>query len=313
MPRLKWLNRMYPPRVLADIATRGVDGEKVVRYLTSNEEGARIWPRELDRYLEVAYRHKAIDPDLQARLRSEYWNTFLQAVNELQTAYFFHRKERFRLKFRPRGQGRSIGEFELIKKGFPGIFVEVKSPNRATPTGVWCGGDEDVVKSNVLRACEQIPTDGRPTLVVMAGDLRVPISDPSSGVWQALYGSRVIVFPINPDTNDDAVQHEWTHDGVFQSSSNQHLSAVATLIDHIGSPYLNSISIPITKGTPIDPTLPLDQLSYRFALYHNPYARTKIDPALFGRWRQFGPLPGNDQKYGWLEPRGSPPRRRIAS
>jgi hypothetical protein len=304
---------MYPPRVLADIATRGADGEKIVRYLTSNEEGARIRSRELNRYLEVAYRHKAVDPDLQARLRSEHWNTFLQAVNELQAAYFFHRKERFRLEFRPRGQGRSIGEFELIKKGIPRIFVEVKSPNRTTPTGVWCGSDEDVVKSNVLRACEQIPTDGRPTLVVMAGDLRVPISDPFGGVMQALYGSPIKVCPINSGASHDAVQREWTHDGVFQPDSNQHLSAVATLLDNIGSPYLDSIFHNITIGTSIDSTLPLRRLSYWFAVYHNPYARMKIDPGLFGRWRQVGPLPGNDQAYGWLEPRRSPPRRRIAS
>lgn len=313
MPRLQWLNKMYPARVLADIAARGADGERIVRYLTSNEEGARIWPRELDRYLEVAYRHNAIDPDLRARLRSEHWDTFLQAVNELQAAYFFHRKERFRLKFRPRGQGRSIGEFELIKKGFPTIFVEVKSPNRTTPTGVWCGGDEDVVKSNVLRACDQIPTDGRPTLVVVAGDLRVPISDPFSGVIQALYGSPVIVFPINSEANDDGILHDWTRDGVFQQGSNQHLSAVATLLDHVGSPYHDSIVRHLAEGTPIDPTLPRDQLSYRFSVYHNPYARTKIDPALFGRWRQFGPLQGNDQAYGWLKPRRSRPRPRITS
>lgn len=312
MARLKWLDRMYPAPVLTHMAASRPDGSRIVAYLTTTEEGVRIWRRELDRYLEVAYRHHAVDADLQARLRSEHWNTFIQAVNEIQAAYFFERWGRFRLKFRPPGQGGSIGEFELIKAGLPRIFVEVKSPNRETPTGVWFGSDERVVRSNILRACQQIPTDGRPTLVVIAGELRVPVSEPFSGVIQALYGTPVLMFSLGAHGVDQtAVQHDWTRDGIFQPTSNQHLSAVATLRDRIGSPYLDSIFLNIAEGTPINSSLPRNQLTYLFRVYHNPYTTAKISTSIFQRWPQFGPLPDDPDTYGWLEPKKSRPSRRV--
>lgn len=283
---MEHFNRFYTQDVIAEIL-RQIPADRrdkdVAYFLTYQGEGAQIRREAFNNYLEVGYRHDALDTDLTRRLQSAEWDQFIQARNELMSAWYFETELRKTLRFRPPGNGQSVGEFEVVVQGGVDIFVEVKSPWRQPPPNhVWSGHDGPHIRQNVDRARRQLPND-RPTLVIVSGNLPGGLSDPFSGMVQALYGEPVIRIPIGEDAQGLATEEGLQPSGLFQPTANTRISAVATLEELVGSPYLDSILRHILSGeqTPIDETAAMNVLKYSFKIYHNPYARMPIPSDVF--------------------------------
>jgi hypothetical protein len=300
--RLKWFRQMYPRSVVEQIRRKIPKEERykgVIYYLTARNPAAKLRRIEFNKFLEVAFRHKALDADLTARLRSPKWDQFIQAHNELLVAYFFESVAKFNIVYRPAGAGRSVGEF-MLQSGKDEIFVEVKSPYRETPEAAWCGSDRSVVRECVRRAYRQIPKTGQKTLVVFSGKLSIPISEPQSGIIQALYGDPIIAVPLSAGTVGKP-QPSWIRNGLFQPNQQRSLSAVATLEQTITDEYLDSVFLNMTSGgaAPINSSASRLKLDYVLRIYHNPYARAPIDKKYFPGVSQFAPAK-DGAKLEWL-------------
>jgi hypothetical protein len=298
----KWFRQMYPRSVVERIRRKIPKGERdrgVFYFLTARNPAARLRRIEFNKFLEVAFRHGALDNDLTARLRSPKWDQFIQAHNELFAAYFFESIAQFNIVFRPAGAGRSVGEFMLLSDKDE-IFVEVKSPYRETPEAVWCGSDKSVVRECVKKAYRQIPKTGQKTLVVLSGKLSIPISEPQSGIIQALYGDPIITVPLAASTLGKP-RPSFIRNGLFQPNQQRSLSAVATLEQTITDEYLNSVLRNVISGgeVPINSNANRLKLDYVLRIYHNPYARAPIDKTHFPGFSQFAPA-SDGTKLEWL-------------
>lgn len=129
-------------------------------------------------------------------------------------------------------------------------------------------------------------------MMILAGELRVPISSDSCGIIEALYGKPVIRVPMGTDGISGGEPYDaFDPCGIFQPTCNQRISAVATLTDFIGSPYLDSLFIHVLskKKIPINTNLPKCNFQYIFKVYHNQYADNPIDTKVFKAWPQFVP------------------------
>lgn len=283
---MEHFNRFYTQEVLEGILRRIPDDRRdkdVAYFLTHQGEGAQIRREALDKYLELGFRHDVLDADLTSRLRSPDWDQFIQARNELLSAWYFESVLQKNLRFRPQGNGQSVGEFEVVVPENPAIFVEVKSPwQQPPPNSAWSGHDGPQIRQNVDRARRQLPND-RPTLVIVSGNLPGGLSDPFSGMVQALYGEPVIHVPVGGDAQNLQPRDGLIPSGLFQPTANTRISAVATLEELVGSPYLDSILRHILSGNqaPINTEAPMNVLKYSFKIYHNRYARNPIAPEVF--------------------------------
>lgn len=284
---MEHFNRFYTQPVLDEIL-RQIPADRrdkdVAYFLTHLGEDAQIRREALNRYLEVGYQHNVLDADLTRRLQSPEWDQFIQARNELLSAWYFETELGKTLRFRPTGNGHSIGEFEVVAQGGANIFVEVKSPWRQPPPNhAWSGHDGHQIRQNVDRARRQLPND-RPTLVIVSGNLPGGLSDPFSGMIQALYGEPVIRIPVGEGAEGFLAEDGLQPSGLFQPTANTRISAVATLEELVGSPYFDSVLRHILSGNqaPIDENAPRNVLKYSFKIYHNPYARIPIAAEVFG-------------------------------
>lgn len=301
---MEFFNRFYTADVINDIINRIPERERdrgVPFILTHTGETAAIRRECFNNYLEVGFRHNAIDNDLASRLKSSDWDQFIQARNELMAAWFSEAILGKEISFRPAGSGNSVGEFEILQDSAAGIFVEVKSPWQQTPENqVWSGHDGPSIRQNVDRARRQLPNN-RPTLVIVSGNLPGGLSDPFSGMIQALYGEPITQIPIaETGVAIGEVREVIRPSGLFQPSANTRISAVATLEEHIGSPYLDSVlrNILSNGDEPIDIDAPMNQLKYSFKVYHNPYAGHPIAPGLFSGWMQL--VRSQENRMEWV-------------
>lgn len=290
MRDLRWFNKLYSVKFLRRLTEgAGEDLSRVAYYLTDTSAGAEIRRVELDKYLEVAYRHNAMSQDRAHRLRSRDWKVFIQALQEIKAAWYFEHKLGFAIKLDPEGRGTSVGDFELIRKSGPPIFVEVKSPIRERKVRVWSGNDSAAIRSNVKRAMTQLPED-RPAIVALCGILRTPLSDPQTGIIDALYGTTVLRVPLGKEKGEPA-QVSLEPNGLYQPKTSTRISAVVTLEDVIYSPYLDNLMAHVlSRGkVEVDESLPGEILRYNYKVYHNPYGRHPLDKSTFGSAKQFAP------------------------
>lgn len=287
MADLCWFNQLYSGKFLRRLAKRGGPQlNRVANYLNGISSGGEILRVELDRYLEVAYRHDAMTRDRTRRLRSLDWEVFIQALQEIKAAWYFEQELFFKIQFDPNGPGGRVGEFELIRHADPPIFVEVKSPIRECNARVWFGNDSKAIRSNVKRAASQLP-ENRPAIVAFCGLLRTPFTD-SYSVIDALYGTTVIQVPLGEDVGKPA-RVTLEPNGLYQPDSNTRISAVVTLEGLIYSPYLDNLMANVlSKGKiEVDGSLPDVLLKYSFKVYHNPHAKHPLERSTFGSAKQF--------------------------
>lgn len=290
-----WFNQIFSKKVIAGIL-KGIPQElrnrNVSYFLTDDSDAAKLRRLELNKYLEVAFFHGAFDQDLRSRLYSRNWEQFIQAVNELQVGYFFEQIGGFKIRFKPIGSGKTIGDFSIAKTNIKPIFVEVKSPYREAIEGINYGNDAKPIRQNLKKAYKQLPNDKTPTLVVLSAELRASISDALfSGILEALYGEPYFSIPIHMNGTGIAgrISRKRKPNGFFQTNQNTKLSAVATLEDKITDEVLNSLfkNYISDEEKPVDLHGNKNNLKYHFKVYHNPYAATPISKSVFGKWEQY--------------------------
>jgi len=292
---MNYIEKLYGREYLdkqKDILLKMSEPQGIPYFLVGDSEGAKIRQAEFNKYLELAFRHKVIDRNLKSRLFSNKWEVFYQAHRELMCAYFIEKILNYKISFYPKGSGNSIGEYLLEFSKKENIFVEVKAPIRETRNQVWSGNDADAIKSNVKRASKQMPAGGGKNMMILAGCLRVSISDEASGIIEALYGEPIITWRITHDgQSSEEPKSSFEPSGMFQPTVNTRIGAVATLEDFIGSPFLDSCLIHVLsdKKIPVNDNLSMNTLRYIFKIYHNPYAKNPIDRNVFKGWPQFVP------------------------
>jgi hypothetical protein len=121
--KYKYLNKFFP----ADFIESLTEDNLSYRFLVDEDPRANVWRQEIDDCLELAYRYKLVDADLEGRLKKGDGETFEAAINELRVAKTF---ESFFgagcLQWHPKGHGEKVGEFVLVNTKEK-IFVEVKT------------------------------------------------------------------------------------------------------------------------------------------------------------------------------------------
>lgn len=282
----KWVFAQSIP-ALKELAEKGSEDARSIHfYLGYNAEGPELRRRELFKYLFLAASRLALNKEMVARLRTVKWDQFLQTVNELQAAYVFRAYSHHRIQFRPSGNKKSVGEF-LLRKGKDSVFVEVKAPVRQPPGDRWSGNDEEPIRRSVKSAYKQLP-EGKKNIVVVAGELKTPITDPMTGIVDALYGQNFISVPINIASGGPAGESRMArkHNGLFKATMNRKISAVVTIEEHVTNPFLNEVVKLIMANNreaakDIDDSKRRDVLYYLVRIYHNPYAANPIDPQFF--------------------------------
>ncbi len=290
---MKYIEKFYGRKYLdreRRILLNGTKPSLKTQILVGKTPAIKIRQKELNKYLELAFRHNIINNDLKKRLFSNKGEIFYQANRELMCAYFIEKILKYKISFYPKGSGNCIGEYLLKTPEGESIFIEVKSPIRETPKQPWCGNDSEVIKTSVKQARKQMPADNRKNMMILAGNLRVPISHEASGIIDALYGKRIITFPIDSDAPlSEKLKLGFDPSGMFQPTANTRIAAVATLEDSIGSPYFDTILKHVTsnKEIPINENAPMITFNYIFKVYHNPYAKNPIDREVFKGWPQF--------------------------
>lgn len=308
MGQLQYFDRLFKPKSLAK-RIKKANPERlkkgVLVGLSRDDAVGDIFRGELDKYLEVGYRHGAIDADLEARLRSPEWEPFIQAINELQAAYFFEKVLGNRISFRPKGAGASILEFNVYGPDDEPVATEVKSPCEELvipeDEGVVCLDGEDRenadrAKRVLKQAYSQIPDDGTRTLVVIGWEIRG--NSDVDVVLNALYGDdyfTVSFDPADPSKKSDAELHR-RRNGFWQPEQHRSLCAVAVLDDAVINRYFEHIMA--TEGkVPFPPDRQKHELEYRLRVYHNPWCTPpRLDQRIFGNWPQFVPEEGT----GWM-------------
>jgi hypothetical protein len=119
----KYLNKFFP----ADFIESLTEDNRSYRFLVDKDPRANAWRKEIDDCLELAYRYDLVDADLEARLKKGDRESWLATINELRVAKtleaFFGKDC---LLWHPKGHGKKVGEFALVKTGEP-IFIEVKT------------------------------------------------------------------------------------------------------------------------------------------------------------------------------------------
>jgi hypothetical protein len=288
---MNYIERFYGREYLEkqkDILSKMSKPKGIPYFLVGDSESAKIRQEEFNKYLELAFRHNIIDNDLKNRLLSDKWDVFYQAHRELMCAYFIEKILNYKISFHPRGSGNSIGEYSLEYSEKESIFVEVKAPIRETPNQPWFGNDSKAIKSNVRKAREQMPKNGK-NMIILAGKLKSSISQEASGIMEALYGNRIITFPLGPNGPLEDPKSAFSPSGIFHPTVNTRIGAIATLEDFIGTPYLESVLAHILSNeeVPVDDSLPMNIFRYVFKVYHNPYAKNSIDKKVFKSWPQF--------------------------
>jgi len=219
-------------------------------FLVGNSEGAKIRQTEFDKYLELAFRHKIIDKNLKSKLKSNKWEIFYQAHQELMCFYFIEKILNYKISIYPKGLNNSILDCLLEYSKKENIYIEIKAPIREITDVVWPGNDSDAIKSNIKKARKQMSADSK-NIIILAPDLKDSISDDkASGIIEALYGSPLEKPQLS---------------GIFKPTVNTRIGAVATLEDFMCSP----------------------NFEYLFKVYHNPYSKNPIDKKVFKGWPQF--------------------------
>ena len=289
MPALTYFDKLFPPAALqARIAKAHPDkrGKGVLLGLTRPDEVGVFWRDELDKWFEVGDRHRAIDADLEKRLQSGDWDQFIQAVNELQAAWFFEQKLGHTISFRPAGAGRSVLEFSFVGPDGAEVFVEVKSPYDELPEDdVVLLDDEGKFRQSLKKAYKQIPKDGRRTLVVIAWE-----GFPVSGVADAL----LALYGREPSVTFRAATREMTDprhpERFWHPGQNRSLCAVATLEDGVINTRRSAILDSVWETGKLPTQMPTPEFRYMLRAYHNPWCTSPpLDQRIFGDWPQFVP------------------------
>lgn len=249
--------------------------------LLPEEEGGQLWREQFINWLLHAQTNQLLTHDRLRRLNGDNLDQWLQVVQELMAAYYLSEIQRFAITPDPGGADRHVGEFLLSKTGMTQeLFCEVKTPIRRTLASNWNGNDARAITGVLKSAYKQIPKSNSPSLVIVTGKLRSPISFRSSGIMEAVYGMPYFGGTVNFTTGKcSPFQLAFRQCGFFQKDCNRHLSAVMTLEDWVGSPLMDAILRGDRSRKALQ--LPLHDFKYIARVYHNPYAHAPIAPGIF--------------------------------
>ncbi len=268
---MKYFNKTFPKEILKKLHEELKNREEENPYdqrnfLVSNSPGSKYKREEFDKILELAYHHNIIDAHLIKSLHSKKEKDFYQIYQELAVAYFFEKILKKKIEFYPPGRNQKKLDLAVILSNKEKIMVEVKSYYKGHfKAKVFSyGDDEKTIRQNIEKAMDQLPTNSM-NLIVFASQGIFNISDDLSGIIEALYGHPYISIPVGGKSQD--IEDEFNYDGLFQPNKNTRISAIASFEQII--PF------------------PGNRIEYIFKVYHNPYAKDKIDKSIFDTYQQF--------------------------
>lgn len=119
----KYIIRFFPSEFISSLEEESA----LYRLFTDNNPRTDAWREELNDCLELAYRYDLVNADLEARLKKGERESWQATMNELRVAKILEGLFGVDcLLWRPKGRGKKVGEFQLIKTYKP-IFIEVKT------------------------------------------------------------------------------------------------------------------------------------------------------------------------------------------
>ncbi len=124
LAEFKYLQKLFP----ADFVTALVKGNFLYALLCETGTKATLWRKHIDDCLELAYRYSLVDADLETRMKTDDWEFWQSAVNELIVAKYLESVSgRDSLHWHPQGRKRKVGEFKVVQDNAGPLFVEVKT------------------------------------------------------------------------------------------------------------------------------------------------------------------------------------------
>jgi len=283
-------DEIFDARILNIFKASTVSG--VPYYLLADNEGPALYKKEFIKHLELAKVYGGLTKENKRRLRTTKWEIFWQTKAEFQVAYFINKMLGYEISFKPEGNKNCYGDVSLIVNESYSIFVEIKSPYRQTPNGVWTGDDSQVIKSNLDKAYRQVPYD-KPSVVVFVADLRA--GSPNKDLMiKSLYGEMVGVPKWKTVGIEIEVVDCFEWSGYFQKNIHRKISAVAVSNLAVTNPWVNHLFYGSSE-----PENKSDIYNYTFDVYHNPFANIPIETTIFKQYPQFC-LNANKSEMVWV-------------
>jgi len=119
----EFIARFFPSEFISSLK----EDSDLHRLLVDDNPKHDIWRKELNDCLELAYRYDLVNADLESRLKKGDRESWQATMNELRVAKILEGLFGVGcLLWRPKGRGKKVGEFQLIKTYEP-IFIEVKT------------------------------------------------------------------------------------------------------------------------------------------------------------------------------------------
>lgn len=142
--------------------------------------------------------------DLCARLASRSPADFRSAMAECMACWFLAGRLRLPVGGDAPGRGAKMLDMRTVIDR-QDVGVEVKAPHRERPPEgqAWCGHDGDLIEKSLDTANKQF-ADDVPNILVLAPQLRTPVSTFRVQLVSALYGEEKITCPIDTRTGGPA-------------------------------------------------------------------------------------------------------------
>jgi hypothetical protein len=160
-----------------------------------------------DTYLHAGFAlglfHGEQGSELLSRLTGPDDDSFRSGMSECLAAWYLAGP--LKLTVEPRPEGRPGHPLEFVIRHSDGdIYVEVKSPYRALPEGVFSGDDSDMLVAGLREANKQFAKSAK-NLLVLVPQMRVPVMlDNRTPLEKAFIGETMINVPIDMRTGGPA-------------------------------------------------------------------------------------------------------------
>ncbi len=235
--------------------------------------------------------------DLRGRLASRKSDNFRSALAECMACWFLAGRMQFPVTGHAPGRGAKMLDMLAVIES-QNVGVEVKAPYRERPRGgeAWCGHDGDLIARCLDTANKQFADDVA-NILVLAPQLRTPVSTLRVQLVSALYGQEKITCPIDTRTGGPAgpVTIKFAPDGRLLRRRQQS----GALVKPNRMPGFTRVSavVVIEDEGRCGPNNEY-WIHHTILVAHNPHALRALSPEIFREYVQFMDV-GNG--YGWSD------------